>query len=658
MKFYQRIFPVLAVFVVGMAGTTSSFAVPWFPFGPDGGHTRAFASDPRDHLHVYMGTANGWIYDSHDGGNRWTRLARVGQRDDLVIDSIEVNEATPDRILVGAWVIDHPDGGVYLSTNAGKSWTAVPDLRGRSVRAMASAPSNPSIVVAGALDGVFRSTDAGDHWTLISPASSTEIHEIESLAVDPKDPGTIYAGTWHLPWKTTDGGKNWNNIKEGIIEDSDVFSIIVDPRSPKTVYASACSGIYKSDNAGAKFTKVQGIPSTARRTRVLMQDPKHGDIVFAGTTEGLFRSSDAGKTWIRNTAPEVIVNDVYVDPEKTDHVLLATERGGVMVSEDGGFTFRPSNSGFSARQISSFAASHSAPAHVAVGVVNDKSFGGVFMSNDGGLSWTQRSAGLGNRDVFSLLRTGDDTLLAGTSHGIFRWVGEEWVQSGLLLSPVVVPRRTAARGRAVRPSPSAAYPSATHFDGSVYALAASGNTVYAAAGDNLVVSLTAGEGWQTIPALAGKEWRYLSVQGQRVVVGGLHMISLSNDSGKTWKDISMPTGITLLTALGMDDTGRLWAGGREGLSYSDDNGMVWKKVPDLYIADVNNIYFDREGKRMLVTVNRPTLAYSIAVPSLRIRYLETGWNLRFLREVGDHLLGATLFDGVVIEPRMVNSAMK
>jgi hypothetical protein len=30
--------------------------------------------------------------------------------------------------------------------------------------------------------------------------------------------------------------------------------------------------------------------------------------------------------------------------------------------------------------------------------------------------------------------------------------------------------------------------------------------------------------------------------------------------------------------------------------------------------------------------------------------------VRFLRPVGDYLLGATLFDGIVVQPRMVDSA--
>ena len=50
----------------------------WLPFGPDGGDARAFAADPSDHNHVFLGSLTGTIYDTHDGGHTWNRLARVG----------------------------------------------------------------------------------------------------------------------------------------------------------------------------------------------------------------------------------------------------------------------------------------------------------------------------------------------------------------------------------------------------------------------------------------------------------------------------------------------------------------------------------------------------------------------------------------------------
>ena len=45
------------------------------------------------------------------------------------------------------------------------------------------------------------------------------------------------------------------------------------------------------------------------------------------------------------TDSDVIVNDVYVDPEDSKRVLLATDRGGVLASKDGGATFTRVESG-------------------------------------------------------------------------------------------------------------------------------------------------------------------------------------------------------------------------------------------------------------------------------------------------------------------------
>ena len=223
--------------------------------------------------------------------------------------------ANPKHILVGAWVLGSTDGGTLHQQRWRRELgESTRRCEGNPFGRLTAAPSDPKMLVAGTLKGVYRSTDGGEHWQLISPEGSQELHEVESIAIDPANPQIIYAGTWHLPWKTTDGGAHWTNIKQGVIDDSDVFSIIVDPKDPNVVYASACSGIYKSQNGGEKFQKVQGIPSTARRTRVLMQDPQNLNIVFAGTTEGLYRTGDSGATWLRTTGPEVIVNDVYVDP--------------------------------------------------------------------------------------------------------------------------------------------------------------------------------------------------------------------------------------------------------------------------------------------------------------------------------------------------------
>ena len=148
------------------------------------------------------------------------------------------------------------------------------------------------------------------------------------MAIDPRDPQIIYAGTWHLPWKTSDGGLHWSSIKQGVIDDSDVFSIILDRGNPQTVFASACSGIYQSDDGGKLFRKVQGMPDSARRTRVLEQDPQDADTLYAGTTEGLWKTTDGGQDFRLISPPDFILNGVLVDPRNSGRVLIATDRGG------------------------------------------------------------------------------------------------------------------------------------------------------------------------------------------------------------------------------------------------------------------------------------------------------------------------------------------
>src|SRR5438270_4082485 len=313
----------------------------WVPLGPDGGDVRSLTYDPKKPDRIFIGTSSGEMFLSTDNGANWARFAHFGQGDDYVVDHVMINPRNSKIMYVATWSVTGQTvgGDVFRSHDGGKSWQAMPDMHGKSIRAMSMSESDPDTLVVGALDGVYRTSNGGSNWEKISPEHHAEIKNIESVAVDPRQPKVIYAGTWHLPWKTEDGGATWHSIKNGMIEDSDVFSMIVDRDDSSVVYASACSGIYKSDLAGELFKKVQGIPFSARRTRVLRQDPNNPKVVYAGTTEGLWRTEDAGKSWKRISDPNVIVNDVMVDPRKSSRVLLATDRSGVLASNDFGVKF-------------------------------------------------------------------------------------------------------------------------------------------------------------------------------------------------------------------------------------------------------------------------------------------------------------------------------
>jgi len=649
------------------------WAATWYPLGPFGGDARAFAADSKDPLHLYLGTATGWIYESHNGGNSWSRIAQIADRNDLVIDHILTDPVHPRRLIVGAWIVDREDGGLYLSDDAGKTWIAQGEMRGQSVRSLARSTSNPEDLVAGTLRGVFRSMDDGAHWKQISPVDSMEIHEVQSIAIDPGDPNIIYAGTWHLPWKTTDGGNTWQNIKEGIIEDSDVFSIIIDPTRPNIVYASACSGIYKSLNAGAQFkggvglNQAQGIPSTARRTRKLVEDPKHPDTVYAGTTEGLYRTLDGGVQWSRMTDQDVIVNDVWVDPSNPVHVLIATDHGGVLASEDSGVSFHASNGGFSARQVSSYSADLDRPATLYVGVVNDKETGGVFQSTDGGLRWEQKSDGLNGRDVFSLLALPGGGLLAGTAHGIYRLTPVGWTQStvqgeaSMVQRPVIEVKKEPIHAHRTTPHASVVPPpeqtAPTGFDAQVFAFANANTAVFAATSVGLLRANPTGEAWTRVPAMQLDQPRYLAAHGSVLLAADFKHLSLSEDNALKWKPLKLPDDLSRIGAIAVDNLNNLWVGGAEGAYLSSDDGNTWQPVPDLSVTEVDSIYFDDANQRVLITAANSTFVFAVHLPDYKVNYWAAGWKLRFARPVGDHLIGATLYDGIVIQPIMVDSSV-
>jgi len=625
-------------------------SVFWTPVGPDGGDARSFAPDPTDPKHVYLGTTNSWIYQTEDGGASWHRLAKLAKSDDLILDNVVVDQSDPKTLLVGAWIVDHPGGGLFISHDSGKTWTTVDAMKDQSIRALTQAPSDPKVLIAGTLKGVFRSEDGGVQWNQISPAGSMDIHEVESIAIDPKDPRTVYAGTWHLPWKTTDGGANWHNIKQGLIEDSDVFSIIIDPTEPNVVYTSACSGIYRSNTGGELYKKIQGIPMTARRTRVLMLDPSNHNTVYAGTTEGLYKTTDGGATFKRMTAPEVIVNDVYVDPKNPQHVMLATDRGGVLESDDAAATFKASNAGFSQRQVSSLLVDAKSPQTVFVGVVNDKTYGGVFVSNDEGVSWNQQSNGLQGRDVFSLSQATDGTILAGTNAGIFRWDGTNWQPVGKIVKSEKKTSYVVRKGKRTKMETTVMVPGG-QMDGRVSDVDASGSTWYAATVSGVYASKDQGATWEGGPVLGKTEYRAVASDGLMVLAAQRTALVWSQDEGENWQPLTMPQKLTWLQSIAIAGNGSVWLGGREGVFYSEDHGQSWTEMVTLPFSDISGLAYEPDLKRVVITSWASSWVLAVNPADRTFKFWDPGWKVRHVRSSSGRLLAATPYNGVVVEPQ-------
>ncbi len=406
------------------AGSGSPYSSQWRITGPSGGDVRSLVVDPNDPDRFYFGTLDGQIYVSTDAARNWRLLVNFN-RPRLFVDHIIV-DPRDSKVLYVATHRHKDPGGFFKSNDGGLTWRESPDLRNEAVHSLAQSERDPNILITGTFNGMFRSTDSGETWTPLSTANVAGLVHVESLAIDPHDANIIYAGTWYLPYKTTDGGKTWRIIKNGIIDDSDIFAINLDPRDSHHIIASACSGIYETRDAGESWHKVQGIPSQSRRTRAIMQHPTIPGLVFAGTTEGFWRSAKGGdnNSWMVTTSRQLEINSIAVHPRNPNTVYIGTNNYGVMVSTDGGKNFIPSNGGFSGRFVNTITPDRENANRIYATTINTTTGGGFFfVSSDGGASWQPSMRNMPPRLIgYSILQDERDgnVIYLGTNLGMYR----------------------------------------------------------------------------------------------------------------------------------------------------------------------------------------------------------------------------------------------
>jgi photosystem II stability/assembly factor-like uncharacterized protein len=619
----------------------SAWAGQWTALGPDGGDVRSLAYDPHNPDHIFLGTSTGTIFQSTNGGQDWSRIAHLGSGDDYVIDHIALDPQNSGTMYAAVWSVENQQAGdLFHSHNGGKTWETVPAMHGKSIRAMSVAASDSNVLTVGTLEGVFRSSNAGKNWEKIS-SSNSEIKNIESIAVDPKDPSVVYAGTWHLAWKTSDGGANWQHINKGMIDDSDVFSIIVDASNTSVVFASACSGIYKSQTAGDQFQKIQGIPFSARRTRVLKQDPSNPAVVYAGTTEGLWKTADSGKTWKQVTNPAIVVNDVMVDPRNSQRVLLATDRAGVLASDNGAQSFTASNHGYTHRYVTTILADAKNTDTIYVGVVNDREQGGVFTSRDGGQHWTQKSAGLDGRDVFVLKQASDGDIIAGTNRGMFelRRTASTWTP----INNVVEEKGSRKTKTTVRSVLTA----------KVSDIEITPKHWLAATAAGLYVSSNDGQSWNGGPVKGQKDFVSVRADGELIAVATRSTVLTSVNGGASWKESdTLAPFVSSIRSLTITPDKQIMIASREGAFRSPNAGGGWEHMQNgLPDKNISSITYDQSSNQLLATSSETGVVFESQDNGQSWqRGPDTGYPLRRISVVHGHFVAATPFDGVVVQP--------
>ena len=567
----------------------------WDIVGPNGGDVRVVTIDPKDKDRLYVSTLDGQIHTSPDGGKTWSLLVNLN-RPQLVLDQLLI-DLRDSKIIYTSGHRHKEPGGFFMTKDGGATWKEAKELRKESIHSMEQSSKNPNLIFAGTTNGLWKSENSGDDWQKIESSTMPDT-TIDSLAIDPRDADTIYAGTWWRAYKTTDGGKNWRLIKNGMIDDSDVFAIKIDGKNPDHVIASACSGIYESFDKGEKWAKVQGIPSQSRRTRDIEINPTDSKTVYAATTEGFWMTT--GKGWIITTQKDLEINSIAVHPDEPSRVFIGTNNYGVMVSNDGGKNFTPTNDNFTSRFTYTITADIQQPNRLYATTHNTATGGGfLFISNDGGDTWTRPK----NLDVirvspFGLIqdRIDPNTMYMATNVGIFKSLdrGSSWAQM-LPPKPKVTPKKTTKKTSKIKtpvpePEPTVAVvptfvPALTEKVKVLVYTEDGKNGIYAGTDKGLFSSYDLAKGWDRISF--GDDFNdnifavYTTPQKPDTIWVGTEKsgVIVSHDGGKTWeKNSQIPQDVPISSIT--SDPKRpdyIYVGTSQTLYLSRDGGKTWTR---------------------------------------------------------------------------------
>ena len=345
------------------------------PAGMSGRVTTIDAVNANNDI-IYVGSASGGVWKTENGGTTWTSI--FDEQSTLNIGSITIQQSNSSVVWVGSGEGNPRNsislgGGIYKSLDAGKTWKMMGLEKTVCIHRIIIDPTNPDIVYAGAIGnpyaehperGVYKTTDGGETWTKVLHTNDTS--GIADLAMDPSNPNKLIAAMWQhrrTPWSfnsggkgsgiymTLDAGKTWKKQgKENGIPEGDLgrIGLAFSPSQPSRVYAmieATKNGLYKSDDGGFKWELVNSDPAYVTTRSFYFQDlrvdPQNENRIFS-LYQPIAMSEDAGKTF-RVIAPnEKIHADhhaMWISPTNPSFILEGGD-GGLAMSRDKGKTWK------------------------------------------------------------------------------------------------------------------------------------------------------------------------------------------------------------------------------------------------------------------------------------------------------------------------------
>lgn len=279
---------------------------------------------------------------------------------------------------------------------AGLQEVAVSEIE--HVHGLAVDPSNPQVLWIGTHGSLIRVTN-GKEWNRIG----RQRYDMMGFTVHPTEPNVLltsgHPGSGDRRPNplgveiSRDGGQTWQPL--ALAGQADFHAMTISRANPKVLYAwnvSGRIGLYRSRDGGRNwdYLGVRGLD----RIFYLATHPEKPTVVLAGTAQGLLISEDGGETW-RGFLSPVVLNvpvtamEAHPNPQIM-YAYAAKPELGLIRSEDGGRQWTP---------VGFFLADRDAVGNLALDPVNPRilyfaTFGGdLYRSADGGRTREQLIAG-------------------------------------------------------------------------------------------------------------------------------------------------------------------------------------------------------------------------------------------------------------------------
>ena len=171
------------------------------------------APDPTDFETVYAGSQR--ILRRQNGGLSWAAISPVF--DSSPISAIHVARGDSLRLYVGT-----ENGGLFRSADGGATWSgnlASASLPGRTITRIDSHPQNANRVYLTAASfgnsHVFRSDDGALTWIDIDAGHLPDVPH-QAIVVQPNDPNRIFLGNDAGVFISTDAGATWRTLTRNL----------------------------------------------------------------------------------------------------------------------------------------------------------------------------------------------------------------------------------------------------------------------------------------------------------------------------------------------------------------------------------------------------------------------------------------------------------